>query len=133
MGKRADTLAVLLLIAVGAGTFVFAPQLIALFTPDERVRAIGASLICICSFEQPFNALNNVLSCALRGAGDTRMPLMYSFVSMWLVRILLSWLLGICLGGGIYVICWCMVADLGVRGALMAWRFHQGKWADSRV
>lgn len=133
VGKRAATLAVLLLIAVGAGTFVFAPQLIALFTPDERVRAIGASLICICSFEQPFNALNNVLSGALRGAGDTRMPLVYSFVSMWLVRILLSWLLGICLGGGIYVIWWCMVADLGVRGALMAWRFHQGKWADIRV
>lgn len=70
---------------------------------------------------------------ALRGAGDTRMPILITFCGMALVRVpgalfggfILKWgLLGAWLG---------MFADLTVRCILIIWRFRGGKWQRIRV
>ena len=132
-GGRAVFLCLLLLTGVGAFMFAAAPFLISLLTPDAEVRAIGALLIRICAFEQPFNALSIVAAGALRGAGDTKVPFYYSLVSMWGVRIVLAWVLGTRLGFGVAGFWWAMVADLGVRGALLVLRFHRGRWVNASV
>ena len=132
-GRRCAKLGLTLLTAVGIGTFLFAPFLISLFTPDPEVRAIGAALIRICSFEQPFNALMSVYAGALRGAGDTRMPLIGSLISMWCVRVVPGYTAGILLGGGVYALWWCMVADLGFRSLWLFIRFRHGKWQLKKV
>ena len=132
-GKRAAGISLALLTLVGVGTFVFSRPLISLFTPDMDVRMVGAMLVRICSFEQPFNALNSVFSGALQGAGDTRRPMVYSFVSMWFVRILFAWIFGVMLNMGVAAIWWCMVADLGCRSVLFAHRYFQGKWTEIQV
>jgi len=132
-GGRAIFLCLLLLTGVGAFLFAAAPFLISLLTPDAEVRAIGAMLIRICAFEQPFNALSIVTAGALRGAGDTKVPFYYSLVSMWGVRIALAWVLGTRLGFGVAGFWWAMVADLGVRGTLLVLRFHRGRWVNARV
>ena len=132
-GGRAIFLCLLLLTGVGAFLFAAAPFLISLLTPDAEVRAIGAMLIRICAFEQPFNALSIVTAGALRGAGDTKVPFYYSLVSMWGVRIALAWLLGTRLGFGVAGFWWAMVADLGVRGTLLVLRFRRGRWVNARV
>ncbi|MBE7508025.1 MAG: MATE family efflux transporter [Planctomycetia bacterium] len=70
---------------------------------------------------------------ALRGAGDTRLPILITFFGMALVRIpgalfggfVLQWgLLGAWLG---------MFADLTVRCLLIIWRFRSGKWQRIKV
>jgi putative MATE family efflux protein len=132
-GGRAIFLCLLLLTGVGAFLFAAAPFLISLLTPDAEVRAIGAMLIRICAFEQPFNALSIVTAGALRGAGDTKVPFYYSLVSMWGVRIALAWVLGTRLGFGVAGFWWAMVADLGVRGTLLVLRFRRGRWVNARV
>ncbi len=135
--KRRGNLAigsgVLVMSAIGIALFLFAPTLIALLTPSEPVRIIGASLIRICALEQPFMALNQVGAGALRGAGDTKMPFYVSLIGMWGVRLALAWLLAIRLGLGVNGAWIAMVADLAVRGTLMGLRFARGKWVDVRV
>ncbi len=131
--QRAITLCVLLLTLSGALMFVFAPFLISLLTPDADARLVGAMLIRICAFEQPFNAITIVTSGALRGAGDTRMPFVYSLATMWGVRIVLAYLFNSVFGWGVAGLWWAMVADLGVRSILMYSRFRQGKWLLARV
>lgn len=132
-GGRAIWLCLLLLTAVGAFMFAFAPFLISLLTQDGQVRQIGAMLIRICAFEQPFNAISIVAAGALRGAGDTRVPFYYALATMWGVRILFAWLLGTVLGFGVAGFWWAMVADLGVRSLLLALRFRQGAWVHAKV
>ncbi len=70
---------------------------------------------------------------ALRGAGDTRVPILITFAGMAFVRIpgalfggfVLQWgLLGAWLG---------MFADLTVRAALIIWRFRSGRWEKIKV
>ncbi len=118
---------------MGLLMFVLAPQLIALFTPDPAVRLIGASLIRICAFEQPFSALSIIAPGALRGAGDTAAPFYISLISMWGVRIVFAWLLGSVLHLGVQGIWWAMVLDLAVRGLLLLRRFHKGQWVYAKV
>ena len=132
-GGRAIWLCLLLLIGVGIVMFVFAPFLISLLTPDAEVRRIGAMLIRICAFEQPFNALSIVISGALRGAGDTKVPFLYALISMWGVRIVFAYLFGTVLGFGVAGFWWAMVADLGVRSLLLVLRFRQGEWINAKV
>lgn len=132
-GRRAIFICLALLIVVGALMFVFAPFLISLLTPDPEVRRIGAMLIRICAFEQPFNAVSIVTSGALRGAGDTKVPFLYGLITMWGVRILFAYLAGTVLGFGVAGFWWAMVADLGVRSLLLYRRFRRGAWVHARV
>lgn len=132
-GSRAMGLCLALLCVTGALMFIFAPFLISLLTPDEEVRRIGATLIRICAFEQPFNAVSIVASGALRGAGDTKVPFIYGLITIWGVRILFSYILGTLLGLGIVGFWWAMVADLGVRALLLCLRFRKGAWVNVRV
>lgn len=132
-GSRAMGLCLALLCVTGALMFIFAPFLISLLTPDEEVRRIGATLIRICAFEQPFNAVSIVASGALRGAGDTKVPFIYGLITIWGVRILFSYILGTLLGLGIVGFWWAMVADLGVRALLLYLRFRKGAWVNVRV
>jgi MATE family multidrug resistance protein len=63
-----------------------APRLIArLFTPAEQVIAGAATLLRIAAFFQLFDGLQIVATGALRGAGDTRTPLLCHFAGYWLV------------------------------------------------
>ncbi len=118
---------------VGLALFIFAPAFIGLLTQDPVVREIGTGLIRICSIEQPFMAVNNVGSAALRGAGDTTYPLVVSLVGMWGVRLGLAWALAYPLGLGVNGAWIAMVADQAVRGAMMYIRFARGKWVMARV
>ncbi|MDR0897655.1 MAG: MATE family efflux transporter [Oscillospiraceae bacterium] len=118
---------------IGVGLFVFAPVLIGLLTPDPAVRMIGAQLIRICAFEQPFMAMEMVGAGALRGAGDTRAPFFIALTGMWGVRIVLAWLFMTQFGWGVNGAWYAMVTDLGVRSLLIMIRFFRGKWMTARV
>ena len=133
LGKRSIHLSLLLLVLAGALMFLLRNVLASLFSPDAQVVEIAAAFIGIVAAEQPFNAISIVASGALRGAGDTVRPFVYGLITMWGVRILGAWLLGVVLGGGIYVIFWAMVVDLGVRSAMLYVRFLRGKWKLARV
>ena len=123
----------LIMSLLGVCMFLFAPALIGILTPDETVRAVGASLIRICAVEQPFTALGIVGTGALRGAGDTRVPLYISLAGMWGVRLALAWTLVFHFGLGVQGAWYAMVTDWAVRSVFMVLRFARGKWMSVRV
>lgn len=127
-GLRAIGFGTLLMSGMGVLMFFLADWLIALFTPDMQVRRIGAMLIRIVAFEQPFSALSIVVPGALRGAGDTTTPFYIALGSMWGVRIVLAYVLGTMLNLGVQGIWLAMLADLAVRGLLLMYRFLKGSW-----
>ena len=60
------------------------------------------------------------------GAGDTLVPSMMNFCSMWLVRILLALVLTPRMGLTGYWIAMC--AELNIRGLLFLWRLKGDRW-----
>ena len=62
------------------------PQIIArLFTPDAAIIAAGVTLLRIAAFFQLFDGFQVVTTGALRGAGDTRTPMICHFAGYWLI------------------------------------------------
>ena len=55
------------------------------FTPDPAVVAAGAALLQVAAFFQLFDGCQVVATGALRGAGDTRTPMLCHFTGYWVI------------------------------------------------
>jgi MATE family multidrug resistance protein len=72
--------------ACSALALLLAPRLIAeLFTPEAPIIAAGVTLLRIAAFFQLFDGLQVVATGALRGAGDTRTPMICHFTGYWVI------------------------------------------------
>jgi putative MATE family efflux protein len=63
---------------------LFARPVMGLFTDDQEVIRLGARSLQVLAFSQPLWGLLFVWAGALRGAGNTRLPLFYNVLGMWL-------------------------------------------------
>jgi putative MATE family efflux protein len=124
-----------LLTAAGLVLFFGANQLVHLFLSPAQtgVAAIAPALLRIVSIAMPPLALVQVLTGALRGAGDTRWPLAFTFIGFLGVRLPAAYLLAIVWGWGINGAWYAMVADVLVRCALISYRFSRGRWKKIQI
>jgi MATE family multidrug resistance protein len=112
-----------------AALFIGAPRLLATaYTSVEEVVVLAALLIPVAGYFQIFDGLQVVSAGVLRGAGDTRAPLVVNIVGFWFIGLPTSLLLGFRLGFGPQGLWWGFVAGLGAVAvfllARIAWRFH---------
>ncbi|WP_405174076.1 MATE family efflux transporter [Paenibacillus sp. FSL H8-0260] len=107
--------------------FLFGKQLLAYFTSDPKIIAIGVSLLALNLLLQPSKMLNMALGNALNAIGDTRYTMYTSIVSMSLIGVGCSYWLGISFGWGLIGIYCCMIADELVRGLLVLARWRGRK------
>jgi putative MATE family efflux protein len=123
------------LLGLGVVIYVGADAMFGLFLRGGRpeVAAMGVPVLRLVAFAMPFLATINVLTGALRGAGDTRWPLAIVLCGYLVVRMPLTYALATPAGLGLYGAWLAMLADLAVRGVLIAGRFLQGGWRASRV
>ncbi len=77
---------------------------------------------------QPFMGLSVVLAQALRGAGDTRSPLLAAVVGGLVLRVSLAYWLGVTQGFGILGIWIASLVDWVFRAVLLSTIFARGRW-----
>ena len=71
---------------MAAVVFLVAPRpLIALYTHDPHVLAVGPSLLGLAAAFQIFDGIQTVSTGALRGLGETRVPMIANFVGYWIL------------------------------------------------
>jgi putative MATE family efflux protein len=115
--------------------FFWAPQIYYLFNSSDyaRVAGIGVpALRCLAFFQVPL-ALMIIYTNALRGAGDTRWPLLFTIVGMLCVRLPFAYLGGIVLHGGLLGAWTGMFGDMTCRAVLSTIRFARGGWQKTVV
>ena len=114
--------------------FMVVPQfLLGVFTNDQHVIDAGVGALAIIGVGQPAQAVIFTLGGALRGAGDTRFPLVATVVNWFFVRLPLAYVLAFPLGLGLAGVWAGIAADYFVRAGLLAWRFNSGAWQRVRV
>jgi Na+-driven multidrug efflux pump len=122
---------------MGALFFTFAVPMFRLFCPEAGqtdIVAAGVPVLRLVAFAMPALASCMIFTAALRGAGDTRVPVLFTWLGFFLVRIPLAWLLtGPAVGLGLLGAWLAMFADLFVRGAFFLARFAGGRWRLARV
>lgn len=110
---------------VVAGSFALAgPWLLAQFTSDPQIIALGCTLLWWTVLLEPGRTFNLVVINALRATGDARYPVLAGAASMAVVLAGGSWFLGVHLGWGLVGVWIAYAADEWIRGLLM-WR----RWA----
>ncbi|HBT61608.1 MAG TPA: MATE family efflux transporter [Elusimicrobia bacterium] len=108
---------------LASAAFIFLPRrILGLYTVDAEVTAIGVRLLAVAAFFQVFDGIQVVLTGALRGLGETRIPMAANVVGYWAVGLpvgvalalragwgALGFWIGLCLG-----LCFIAVALLWV-------------------
>lgn len=125
-GKLVIAMGMGLMALSGAFMFFVSPVMMGLLTTDVAVLALGIKILKIEAFAEPFYGAAIVCNGVFRGAGDTLMPSIMNLVSLWAVRIPLSYLL---VGRFALVGVWiAMAVELGFRGCIFLARFVSKQW-----
>lgn len=74
--------------------------IVRIYTPDPVVMRAATGLLFVAAFFQLFDGLQAVATGALRGAGDTRTPMIFSVAFYWLIGLPLGYFLCFHLGWG---------------------------------
>lgn len=121
---------------MGLVFFTLAVPMFRLFAPgahQKPVIDVGVPVLRLVAFAMPALACTTILTAALRGAGDTRRPVLFTWVGFLCVRIPLTYLLTRYFDLGLFGAWLAMFADLWVRGMCFVVRFASGKWKELRV
>lgn len=135
-GWEAVRLGFYCLSAMGVIFYFGAEILFRLFVrPEEAdVFRLGVPLLRLVAFAMPALSAAVILTGALRGAGDTRSPLLFNVLGLFAVRIPVACLLTSGpLGMGVYGAWVAMFLDLQVRAILAIWLFARGRWTKIEV
>ena len=126
-GWRAMRLAVLTM-AILSGLIVMTAESIASFIIDDpEVVRLTVVFIYVLGAAQPLMAIDFTLGGALRGAGDTRFPLITTIAGLVVVRGCVAGLLALLDFGVEWVFC-ALLFDYCVKSSLMSWRFRRRAW-----
>ena len=74
-----------------------------------------------------------ILPCVFRAAGDVKFSMITSIISMWICRVIFSYILGQYLGLGVFGVWVAMIMDWCVRAVCFIIRYRSGKWKDKQV
>ena len=93
-GEKLKTLAKLLviietvlMIISGALLFIFAPQMLTLFSKDAQVILLGTTVLRMVALSEPFFGISIIMEGVLQGMGKTFEPFLYNVIGMWGIRI----------------------------------------------
>ena len=104
----------------GAVMMLLCPFVFMLLTPVKEVQALAVEVLRIGLLSEALFGVSIVAAGALRGTGDTLVPSIMNFGSIWVVRIGLALLLVKPLGlHGVWI---AMAVELCVRGLLLLFR-----------
>jgi putative MATE family efflux protein len=113
--------------------FIFAPDIYSYMQTDSEVSLIGVPAFRLMSLFQIPNAVVIVYLYSLRGAGDTRFPILCSLIGNILVRVSVGYMCGVELRGGLFGAWIGMGADNTLRAAMVVWRYQSRRWMKIRV
>jgi putative MATE family efflux protein len=126
-GWRATGLAIVSMILLSIVIVVFAESIARFLIDDDEVVRLTVIFIYIMAIAQPLMAIEFTLGGCLRGAGDTRFPLITTMAGLIGVRVglaaLFAWL-----GLSVAWIYGALIGDYLIKATMLVWRFKSDKW-----
>lgn len=119
---------VAIMIVTGGLLFLLPNFMMSIFTNDYRVINYGSSVLRIVAVSEPMFGAFIILEGIFNGVGDTKTPVLVSIISMWGVRILLTYICIYKFNLGLNAVWICMVLDNVSRCIVLLIRFISGAW-----
>lgn len=117
-----------LMIVSGSLLFVFAPDMMGLFSEDPDVILLGATVLKMVAVSEPFYGVSIIIEGMMQGMGNTLLPFLFSISGMWGIRIVGTFVCTQLLGLGLISAWGCMIAHNLVLFAMFLICYLSGKW-----
>lgn len=128
LGRMILIIEVALMILSGGALFVFAPQMMDIFSNDKLVIGLGISVLRMVAVSEPFYGVSIIIEGMLQGMGRTMMPFVCNIIGMWGVRILGTFVCTQLLGYGLVSAWGCMIAHNMLLFSLFGLYYASGRW-----
>lgn len=120
-------LGVLIMTIMGALLYIFAPVMMSIMTTVPEIQSLGVEVLRIEAWVEPLYAASIVAYGAFVGVGDTMIPAIMNFGSIWAVRIPLAAIMAPIFGlQGVWI---AMAVELSFRGLIFmirtVWKARQ--------
>lgn len=115
---------------MGVILYICAPAMMSIMTDVEDISRLGIEVLRIEAWAEPLYAASIVAYGAFIGVGDTLIPAIMNFGSIWAVRIPLAAIMAPAMGlRGVWI---AMAVELSFRGAIFMWRMWSRKWLPTK-
>lgn len=128
LAKSAIPLVIALMILSGGLLFLFAPELMLLFSKDREVIELGTAVLRMVAVSEPFYGVPIVIEGIMQGAGKTVTPFVFNVLGMWCVRILGTFVCTQLLSLGLVSAWACMIGHNMLLFVLFIALFASGRW-----
>ena len=112
----------------GTVLFLLAPRMMAMFTPDAQVIALGSTVLRMVAVTEPLYGIAVVLEGIFMGVGDTMYAFGCNIIGMWGLRVLGTALLVHVFGFGLTAAWGAMIAHNIFLCCMFALHYRSGKW-----
>lgn len=123
----------ILMFIAGLIFYYFSAPIMRLFTKDVEVIAIGSEFMRISAFFYIFIAFGVVLNRALGGAGDTVVPMLITFISLWGYLVPVAYFAAKYTRFGLAGVWWAVATSYALNGLLTFIWFEMGRWKKAKV
>ena len=127
-GRATNRIAAVMAIATGIFFILARRWIFGLYSGDPQVATEGEVAMIILGLLQPLQSIQFAYAGGLRGAGDTRFPLLSTFLGVWPFRLGLGYLFVSGLGMGLFGAWLAIAADQTCRSLLILLRWRSGRW-----
>ncbi len=124
----ADVITTICMVVIGILLFIFAPQIVTIFTNTTEGQIMVVNVLRLIALFQCFIAITQIFTSALQGAGDTKFPMYATLIGIWGVRVGIGYFLGVIMNMGLFGVWIAYALDITVRAFLLMIRFNHGKW-----
>ncbi|MBM7614878.1 MATE family efflux transporter [Alkaliphilus hydrothermalis] len=127
-GKEVRFLGSVVATTIGVLFFIFSEQIIGLYSSDPAVIKNASIALRMIAIIQPFQSSQLILAGGLRGAGDTKWPLLSTMAGIWGIRVTLGILFVLVFKMGLFGAWLAICVDQVIRYCILYMRFRTGKW-----
>ncbi len=126
-------LEVMMMIISGGLLFIFAPNMMSIFSSDSEVIELGARVLRLVALSEPFYGVSIVIEGMLHGCGRTGYSFVCSVSGMWLIRILGTFICINLLSLGLVSAWACMIMhNLSLFVMFLAY-YKSGRWTNKML
>lgn len=117
-----------LMLLSGTLLFIFAPNMMGLFSKDTGVIVLGATVLRMVAVSEPFYGVSIIIEGMMQGMGKTMLPFVFNIICMWGVRIFGTFICTQILGMGLVCAWGCMIGHNMTLFVLFLYCYFSGRW-----
>lgn len=108
--------------------FIFAPNMVSIFSKDAMVISLGATVLRMVAVSEPFYGVSIIIEGMLQGMGKTMMPFVCNIIGMWGIRIVGTFVCTQLLDFGLVSAWACMITHNLMLFVMFTAYFLSGRW-----